>query len=312
MRRFARTRALFGGGAIRHGNDQTRGITFLLLSVFVFTLMDATAKYLGEFYAPAQVVWARYIGNLTVLALYYRHNFFPSLRSRQPMVQFGRALCQLASVSLFFTALQHIGIAEATAIMDMNPVLITLGAALFLGEPVGWRRIAGIVAAMIGAMIIIRPGMGVFDAAAILPLIGAFTYAAGALLTRVVRTDSLATSLVWTVLVGSIASSAVVPFFWQPIQWEHLWAFVMIGILGAISQALLIHAFSLAEAGAIAPFGYTGLVWAALWGWLFWGVLPDRWTVLGAAIIVAAGMYIWYRETRAARKEATGHGQGQN
>ena len=132
------------------------------------------------------------------------------------------------------------------------------------------------------------------------------------MLTRVVRTDSLATSLVWTVLVGSIASSAVVPFFWQPIQWEHLWAFVMIGILGAISQALLIHAFSLAEAGAIAPFGYTGLVWAALWGWLFWGVLPDRWTVLGAAIIVAAGMYIWYRETRAARKEATGHGQGQN
>ncbi len=316
MRPIPRAFALIGrsplGQVLHRGNDQTRGITFLLLSVFVFTLMDATAKYLGEFYAPAQVVWARYIGNLTVLALYYRHNFFPSLRSRQPMVQFGRALCQLASVSLFFTALQHIGIAEATAIMDMNPVLITLGAALFLGEPVGWRRIAGIVAAMIGAMIIIRPGMGVFDAAAILPLIGAFTYAAGALLTRVVRTDSLATSLVWTVLVGSIASSAVVPFFWQPIQWEHLWAFVMIGILGAISQALLIHAFSLAEAGAIAPFGYTGLVWAALWGWLFWGVLPDRWTVLGAAIIVAAGMYIWYRETRAARKEATGHGQGQN
>ena len=312
MRPLPKSFALFGrardGRAVVHGNQQSRGIAFLLLSVFIFTMMDATAKYLGEFYAPAQVVWARYMGNFAVLALYYRGSFLPSLRARQPMAQLGRALCQLASVSLFFTAIQHIGIAEATAIMDMNPVLITLGAALFLGEPIGWRRIAGIVVAMIGAMIIIRPGMGVFDPAAILPLIGAFTYAAGALLTRVVRTDSLATSLVWTVLVGVIASSLVVPFFWQPIAVEHLWAFALIGIFGAVSQALLIHAFSLAEAGVIAPFGYTGLLWAALWGWMFWGVLPDRWTVLGACIIVAAGLYIWYRETRVARKERARHG----
>ncbi len=298
----------FLGRNLNRGSDQTRGITFLLLAVFAFSLMDATAKYLAEFYAPAQVVWARYLGNFAVLALYYRQNFLPSLRSRQPLAQFARALCQLGSVSLFFTALQHIGIAEATAIMDMNPVLITLGAALFLGEPIGWRRIAGIVAAMIGAMIIIRPGMGVFDAAAILPLIGAFTYAAGALLTRVVRTDSLATSLVWTVLIGFFASSIVVPWFWQPIAWQHLWAFAIIGLLGAASQALLIYAYSIAEAGAIAPFGYTGLVWAAAWGWLFWGVLPDQWTVLGAGIIVAAGLYIWYRETRLARKEKAAHG----
>ncbi|MFV0411054.1 MAG: DMT family transporter [Paracoccus sp. (in: a-proteobacteria)] len=283
-------------------NDQTRGILVMLASVFTFTLMDATAKYLGQYYAPAQVVWARYMGNLAVLILFYRGRFFPSLRTRQPAAQLGRALCQLGSVSLFFTAIQYIGIAEATAIMDMNPVLITLGAALFLGEPIGWRRIIGIVAAMIGAMIIIRPGMGVFHPAAMLPLIGAFTYAAGALLTRVVRTDPLATSMIWTVLVGSTASSAVVPFFWQPIAMEHLWAFLIIGIFGAASQAMLIHAFSLAEAGAIAPFGYTGLIWAALWGWLFWGVLPDGWTIAGAVIIVGAGLYIWSRETRAGRR----------
>ncbi|WBU58923.1 DMT family transporter [Paracoccus albus] len=310
MRALPRAFALFGrerdGRGLPHGNDQTRGIIFLLLSVFVFTLMDATAKYLGQFYSPAQVVWARYMGNLAVVLIFYRARFLPSLRSRQPMFQLVRALCQLASVSLFFTAIQYIGIAEATAIMDMNPVLITLGAALFLGESVGWRRIAGIVAAMIGAMIIIRPGFGVFHPASILTLIGAFTYAGGALLTRVVRTDSLATSLIWTVVVGSIASSLVVPFFWQAIEVQHLWAFFLIGLFGAVSQALLIHAFSLAEAGAIAPFGYTGLVWAALWGWLFWGVLPDRWTVIGASIIVAAGLYIWYRESRLANGQSRG------
>ena len=305
MRALSHARALFGtvpGEGRARGSDQTRGIVILLTGIFIFTLMDATAKYLGQFYSPPQVVWARYAGNLVVLLIWYRARFLPSLRSRQPMAQFGRALSQLASASLFFTAVQYIGIAEATAIMDLNPVLITLGAALFLGEPIGWRRIAGIAAAMIGALIIIRPGMGVFHPAAILPLIGAFTYAAGALLTRVVRSDSLATSLVWAVSVGFLGSSVAVPFFWQPVQAEHLWAFTIIGLFGAASQALVIRAFSLAEAGAIAPFGYTGLIWAALWGWMFWGVLPDRWTVLGALIIVAAGLYIWYRETRHERK----------
>ncbi|WP_255435592.1 DMT family transporter [Paracoccus sp. S1E-3] len=287
--------------------EQAQGILFLLLAIFLFTLMDATAKYLGQYYPVPQVIWARYIGNLVVVALYFRASFLPSLRSRRPGVQFGRALAQLASAALFFTSLQYIGIAEATAIMDINPVLITLGAGLFLGEQIGWRRILGIVAALVGAMIIIRPGLGVFHPAAILPLIGAFTYAAGALLTRMARTDTLATSVVWSVLVGSIATSLLVPFFWQPVQMDHLWAFVIIGLLGAASQALIVHAFSLSEAGAIAPFGYTSLIWAALWGWLFWGVLPDRWTVTGAVIIVIAGLYIWSRENRTARKEVPRH-----
>lgn len=296
------------GARPAHGeNDQTRGILVLLLAIFLFTLMDATAKYLGQYYPVPQVVWARYMGNFAVVAIYFRTSFVPSLRSRQPGLQFLRALTQLASASLFFTSLQYIGIAEATAIMDINPVLITLGAGLFLGEYIGWRRILGIIAALIGAMIIIRPGMGVFHPAAILPLIGAFTYAAGALLTRVVRTDGLATSVVWSVLVGTIATSLLVPFFWQPIQMEHLWAFLIIGLLGAASQALIVYAFSLAEAGAIAPFGYTSLIWAALWGWLFWGVFPDQWTVIGAVIIVVAGLYIWSRENRTARKEAPRH-----
>ena len=296
------------GARPAHGeNDQTRGILVLLLAIFLFTLMDATAKYLGQYYPVPQVVWARYMGNFVVVAIYFRTSFFPSLRSRQPGLQFLRALTQLASASLFFTSLQYIGIAEATAIMDINPVLITLGAGLFLGEYIGWRRILGIIAALIGAMIIIRPGMGVFHPAAILPLIGAFTYAAGALLTRVVRTDGLATSVVWSVLVGTIATSLLVPFFWQPIQMEHLWAFLIIGLLGAVSQALIVYAFSLAEAGAIAPFGYTSLIWAALWGWLFWGVFPDQWTIIGAVIIVVAGLYIWSREIRETRKEAHQH-----
>ncbi len=276
-----------------------RGIALLLAAIFIFTLMDAIGKFLSVRYHPMQVVWARFAVNLLIVALILAPRLRSALATRRPVVQLFRGLTQLGSILLFFTALQFIGLAEATAIMDINPVLITLGAALFLGETIGIRRALGILAALCGALIIIRPGAGVFQPAAILPLLGACTYAAGALLTRVAREDSTATSVLWSAMVGTVLSSLAVPFFWQPIQPAHLGAFLALGALGTVAQALLIRAFALAEAAAIAPFGYTGLVWAGLWGWLFWGTVPDLWTVTGTLIIVGAGLYVWMREARA-------------
>lgn len=290
-------------GLMGRGGTQAAGIGLMLAAILGFTLMDATAKQLTQSYSPAQVIWARFLGNLLIFALIFRGRMFLLLRTRQPGLQLARALMQLGSVGLFFTALQFIGLAEATAIMDLNPVLITLGAALFLGEKIGPRRIAGIAVALLGALVIIRPGLGVFQPAALLPLAGAFTYAAGALLTRVVRSDSVATSVMWSAVVGTLATSAVVPFFWQPIRPEDLWLFALLGVFGTLSQYLLVRAFSVTEAGVLAPFGYTGLIWAGFWGWLFFDQLPDLWTILGAVIIVGAGLYVWSREARAARKE---------
>lgn len=278
---------------------QLHGILLLLLAIFMFTLMDATGKHLSSLYHPVQVVWVRFVINLTIVAAILAPRLRSTLATRRPVVQVFRGVTQLASGLLFFSSLQFIGLAEATAIMDINPVLITLGAALFLGESIGIRRILGILAALCGAMIVIRPGAGVFHPAAILALIAAGTYAAGALLTRTARSDSTATSVLWSALVGSVLTSLAVPFFWQPIAAKDLWAFLLLGGFGTVAQALLIRAFALAEAAAIAPFGYTGLIWAGLWGWLFWGNLPDLWTLAGALIIVGAGLYVWMREARA-------------
>lgn len=275
---------------------QQIGIALLLAAIFTFTLMDATAKYLAPRYHPVQIVWARYVTNVVIVLAIVGPRLRSTLRTERPVVQGLRALSQLASVGLFFTSLGYIGLAEATAIMDCNPVLITLGAALFLGESIGLRRILGIAVALVGALIIIRPGAGVFQPAALLPLAGAFTYAGGVILTRLARRDSTLTSILWTVLIGTGLTSLIVPFHWQPIRVDDLWAFVTIGLFGLLAQYLLIRAFAMAEAAAIAPFGYTGLIWAGLWGWLFWGSLPDVWTVVGAAIIVTAGIYVWTRE----------------
>lgn len=280
-------------------STQMQGILLLLIAIFTFTMMDAMGKHLSQTYHPIQVVWARFVINLAIVLLVFAPRLRRTVVTGRPVVQIFRGLTQLASILLFFTSLQFIGLAEATAIMDINPVLITLGAAVFLGERIGIRRILGILAALCGALIVIRPGAGVFHPAAILPLIGAFTYASGAILTRIARSDSTATSVLWSAMVGSVLASLAVPFFWQPIAPGDLWAFVLLGLFGTVAQALLIRAFALAEAGAIAPFGYTGLIWAGLWGWLIWGNLPDLWTVTGALIIVGAGLYVWMREARA-------------
>lgn len=289
-----------GPGAIIAG--QSAGIGLLLAAIIGFTLMDATAKHLTQIYPAGQVIWARFLGNLLIFMVMFRGRLPSLMRTRQPGLQFARSVMQIGSVGLFFSALSYIGLAEATAIMDLNPVLITLGAALFLGEKIGPRRIAGIIAALIGAMIIIRPGLGVFQPAALLPLAGAFTFAAGALLTRMVRGDSVVTSVLWSAVVGTALTSLVLPFVWQPIALSDLWAFALLAGFGTISQYLLVRAFSTAEAGALAPFGYTGLIWAGLWGWLFFGQLPDLWTVIGALLIVLAGLYVWSREARIARR----------
>jgi drug/metabolite transporter (DMT)-like permease len=161
----------------------------------------------------------------------------------------------------------------------------------------------GIVAALIGALIVIRPGSEVFSPAAVLPLIGAFFYAGFALATRKVgRSEDPMTSLLYAALLGTaVLSVAVVPVWVRPDGFA-VFLMLAIGALGALGQILVIRALMLAEASAVAPFSYIGLIFAALWGALFFGEYPDLATYVGAGIIAVAGIYVWHRETREARR----------
>lgn len=279
-----------------------QGIVLMLLSLLMFTAMDALAKGLVQTYPTAQVIWARFAGQLLLVVLILNIRLGPALRTRHPGLHALRSLAQLGATGFFFASLGYIGLAEATALADLNPVLITLGAALFLGERLGPRRIAGVFAAMIGALIIIRPGADVFTPAALLPLACALSYATAALLTRKVgMTESPWTAMFYGAFLGTIVMSAVMPMVWQPIAAADLWRFALICALGTAAQICLIRAFSMAEAGAIAPFGYAGIILATGWGIILYDEWPDAFTLLGAAIIVIAGLYVWHRETRARR-----------
>lgn len=286
--------------------DTGRGILLMLLGVGLFTLMDATAKGLVSNYPPSQVICARFAGQALAVSLYLgASGTANALRTAHPWLHMIRSACQMGATGFFFFSLAYIGLAEATALTDINPVLITLGAALFLGERLGPRRILGVIAAMIGALIVIRPGAGVFSPAALLPLACAVCYAANALLTRHIgQKEGPWTSLIHAALAGTLVMGLTLPFVWQPIATADLPFFAILGFIGAAAQFCVIRSFSLAEASAVAPFGYVGLIFATLWGYVFYAELPDRWTVIGALVIVSAGLYVWHRETQAARRGA--------
>jgi drug/metabolite transporter (DMT)-like permease len=265
--------------------------------------MDAQAKGLIAKYTTLQVVWARFAGQAVLVLLFLGPaRIGPTLRTRYPLTHLARSGFQLGATGLFFASLAYIGLAEATALTDINPVLITLGAALFLGEKLGPRRIFGVVMAMVGALIVIRPGLGVFTPAALLPLACAVSYAGNALLTRHVGPkEGPWTSMLLAALFGTLVTSLALPFFWSPIALADLPVFLLLGVLGSGAQLCIIKSFSMAEASAVAPFAYLGIVTATFWGIVLYGEYPDLWTVIGALVIVAAGLYVWHRETATRR-----------
>lgn len=279
------------------------GILLYIVAIFLMSVMDLTAKTLSTELPVLEVVWARYAGQTVVVTLIVMPRLRQVARTNYPGMQFLRSLFLLGATSMFFFGISRMGLAETTAIMDVNPVLITLGAALFLGEKLGPRRLIGIGAALVGAMIVIRPGSAVFSPWALLSLGAAICYSGFALITRHVgKGETVWTSLFYTALLGAaVLSVAVVPIWVMPSP-RALILMAVIGLIAATGQFLMIRAFMLAEASAVAPFSYVGLLFATLWGALFFGTFPDGPTIAGAAIIVAAGTYVWHRETRDTRK----------
>ena len=266
-------------------------------AVFCFASMDATAKYLMKEIGPAQTIWARY----TVQAILVTVLILPKIniygRTKYPKLQFLRSVALMMATTLFFFAFSRLGLAEASAIFNISPVLITLGAFLFLREQIGPRRVIGILVSLLGALIIIRPGSGVFTIYAILPLGAAIFYSTYSLATRFVGTDeSPWTSLFYSAIFGALCYSIYIVFHWNPMSNNALLLTIVMGLFGTAGHVCLIRALTLGEASLVAPFIYTNLLFTTIWGFVLFGNFPDFWAIAGALIIVAAGIYVWARD----------------
>ena len=272
-------------------------ILLMIGAVFCFASMDATAKYLMKEIGPAQTIWARYTVQAVIVTVLILPKINVYGRTNYPKLQFLRSVALMMATTLFFFAFSRLGLAEASAIFNISPVLITLGAFLFLREQIGPRRLIGIIVSLLGALIIIRPGTGVFSIYALLPLGAAIFYSTYSLATRFVGTDeSPWTSLFYSAIFGAICYSIYIAFYWNPMSNNAILLTIIIGLFGTAGHICLIRALTLGEASLVAPFIYTNLMFTTTWGFVLFGNLPDFWTIVGALIIVAAGIYVWARD----------------
>jgi drug/metabolite transporter (DMT)-like permease len=280
-------------------NDMLRGVAYMLGAAALFSVMNALVKLLSADFSTAQIVWARNIGHLAFIAILFTPRLGLRLYvSGQPRIQIARSLLQLCSTVCYFTAIAYIPLTEAASISFTAPLLVTALSVPLLGEAVGWRRWAAVAVGFVGALIVIRPGAGLIHWAAILCLVSALCYALYQILTRRAASfDRPETTVLYSAVVGSIVMSAAAPFDWSwPADWTSGALLASLGVFGGLGHYYVAKAFRFGSAAVISPFNYAQLLGAAGFGYLFFDHLPDGWTWLGAAVIVASGVYIAWRE----------------
>lgn len=276
----------------------SRAILLMIGAVLCFSLMDAAVKALAPKIGVMPTLWTRYAGQMLVVLILVAPRLRSVLKTQYVWLQLLRSVFLFCATGSFFIAISRVGLAEVTAVMNVNPVLITLGAGLILGERLGPRRVAGIAVAMVGALIVIRPGAEAFSPDALFALLGACFYSAYSLTTRYVgKSEDVWTSMVYTSAFGTVILTAVLPTYWQTPDMPALGLMALVTLFGTTAQLLLIRALSSGEASLLAPFAYCGLIFATIWGLAFFAEVPDAMTILGALVIAGAGLYVWHRET---------------
>ena len=284
-----------------------RGIVLLVASTAFFSVSDVITKQLTATLPPGEVAWMRYgIFLRLVIGALAMNGGGALLRAQHPGLQVLQGLGMVSSTFLFTHGLRFLPVADATAIYFVSPILIMGLSILFLGETVGWRRWSAAAVGLVGVLIVIRPGTGAFQTAALLPLLGATSWAAAAVVTRKMSgSDQALTTLAYSALVGFAVLSAALPLEWRTPAWEEIALGLGMGVLSTIGHWLVIVAYRHGSASIIAPFSYTQLIGAGVLGYWAFGTLPDAWTILGACIIALSGLYTAYRErVRALQKAA--------
>jgi drug/metabolite transporter (DMT)-like permease len=285
-------------------STELRGILVTLGAMVLFGLMDAGSKYLATRYPTAQIIWLRYVFTIPLLLLVLApRGITRHLRSARPGLQVVRSLLLVTEIGLVVWTFGLLPLADVHAVLALTPLVVTALSVPLLREPVGPRRWAAVGTGFIGVLIVLRPGLGVMHPAALVALLAVLLYALYQVLTRIAgRVDPAETSLLWQLVVGSVVLSFVVPFVWRPPALEHWPLFLVVAALGGVGHYCMIKALQLAPASVVQPFTYTLLLWAVVIGFVGFGDLPDGWTLLGGAVIVAAGTYTAVREHRLRRQ----------
>ena len=286
-------------------DNPTRGIVYILGATLFFSISDAMAKVLGNHLPVLEIGWIRYAAFLVIVVVVSARQRRLRLRVSSPATQVVRAVAMVASMLFFVFALRFLPIADASAIGFVSPLLITALSVPMLGEVVGLRRWTAIVVGLLGVLIVIRPGTTAFQPAAFLVVGSSFAWSIASILTRrIAGRDDTAATMLWTGIIGFGMLTCAAPFGFIWPGWGWLALNLALGTIVTIGQYWMVLAYRNAGAALLAPFSYIQLLWATISGYLVFNALPDRMTLLGAAIITASGLYTIHRERLRARAAA--------
>ena len=281
------------------------GIGLVSLTYLLFTLLDGSAKWLVQSVPVLVVVWLRFVTHtLIASALLFPIKGAALVRTQHLRWHLLRGLMFIAMTGLNFWALQYLQLTVTASIFFLVPILVALLSAPLLGEKLDARRWAAIVAGFAGVLVVVRPGSEAFHPAILLSLVNAGLYAFFNLMTRKLAAYDPPETIQF--LPAVVASLVLAPFAlaaWQsPQSWLEWFMLAMLGVFGGTGHYLLAMAHRYAPASTLAPFLYQQILYMALFGYLVFGNVPDKETWIGAAIVVASGLYLFSRERRALRR----------
>ena len=287
------------GQSLFSSHPALRGVALMIAAVGVFSLLDATGKYLAQWYAVPGIVWARYAVNLGLLVGWFvARRSVRRMRTAHLGIQALRGLMLGSATLLYFTALSQMPMADAAAIGFVMPLVAAVLAVPMLNERLDGPRLIAVLAGLAGTLVIVRPGSSVFTLYALLPLGMAVCNALYQILTRkLAGIEHPLTSLFWGALIGTLLFTPFLPSQWvMPEGFLHWLLFGLMGFFGLIGHLLLIRAYDYANAALLVPMHYTQLVWVMLLGYAVFGDFPDGWSLAGMTIIVASGLYLVNRQ----------------
>lgn len=287
-----------------HRASRERAILLMIAAVTLFSALDTAAKYLinNDHIPVTQVVWMRFVVQfvgLMILVPLTGTMPLPSLfKTSIPGWQLVRSVLMVATTIFNFLALEFLQLDQTVTVAFMAPLMVALLAGPLLGEWVGWRRMLAIVVGFIGILIAMRPGTGAVHPAILYSLLAMLAYALFMLLTRhIASADPPMVTLFYSMFAGTFIGAPIALTNWVSPGSASVWALLLIlGVLGGLGHWLFLHAYRLAPASSVAPFLYVQLLSMVGFGYAVFGHVPDHWTLIGAAIVVASGVYLLHRE----------------
>lgn len=281
------------------------GIWLMVATTFVFAVQDGISRHLAGEYNVLMVIMVRYwffAAFVITIAARKAGGIRAAARTRRPILQAFRGLLLAAEVCIMVAGFVLLGLIESHAVFAVYPLLVAALSGPLLGERVGWRRWTAIGIGFVGVLVILQPGFGVFQVAALVPLLAAFMFALYGLLTRFVgREDSAAVSFFWTGVSGAVFTTVVGIWFWEPMSPSDWGWMALLCVTAASSHWLLIRAYEVAEASAVQPFAYLQLVFVSVIGLTVFGETLRANVVIGAAIVVCAGLFTLWRARQVAK-----------